>query len=266
MMNFLLPSSHDLLRDPGDLGFLKRFLHQKDVPHALTGNAVVQITDIGNVHFLRPFLRFLLHLEDFFLRGEWRDHGWSLTLRQFQDKALIIKLEVKIFHIAGMICHISVKIIVIISDTVNIHLGNTAVPKQFLLVIHMMTVEQCDRLICIDRTFTDRDFRLRDLMHLCSDLIQKFPIQSCKSIYRKIIAGSDRIMDLYFLNRVLARHIVDCFEQYKAGTSLVGRKSNVVSGRDKFYLTVTLDSLVKFPKPPSTVTSMTGASVSFWYS
>ena len=149
-----------------------------------------------------------------------------------------------------MICHISIEIIVIISDTVNIHLGNTAVPKQFLLVIHMMTVEQCDRLICIDRTFTDRDFRLRDLMHLCSDLIQKFLIQSCKSIYRKIIARSDRIMDLYFLNRVLARHIVDCFEQYKAGTSLVGRKSNVVSGRDKFYLTVTLDSLVKFPKPP----------------
>ena len=149
-----------------------------------------------------------------------------------------------------MICHISIEIILIVSNIIDIHLGNTTIPEQFLLVIHVMMVKQCDRLICIDGTLADRHFCIYDLMHLCSDLIQKVLIQSCKSSHCKIIARSDRIMDLYFLNRVLARHIVDCFEQYKAGTSLVGRKSNVVSGRDKFYLTVTLDFLVKFPQSP----------------
>ena len=149
-----------------------------------------------------------------------------------------------------MICHISIEIILIVSNIIDIHLGNTAVPEQLLLVIHVMMVKQCDRLIYIDGTLADRHFCIYDLMHLCSDLIQKFLIQSCKSSHCKIIAGTNGIMDLHLLDRVLACHIVDCFEQYKAGTSLVRRKSNVVSGRDKFYLTVTLDSLVKFPKPP----------------
>ena len=149
-----------------------------------------------------------------------------------------------------MICHISIEIILIVSNIIDIHLGNTAVPEQLLLVIHVMMVKQCDRLICIDGTLADRHFCIYDLMHLCSDLIQKFLIQSCKSSHCKIIAGTNGIMDLHLLDRVLACHIVDCFEQYKAGTSLVRRKANMVSGSDKLYLAVTLDPLMKLPKSP----------------
>ena len=240
------------------------------LPHALTGDAVVQITDIGDVHLLRPLLRFLLHLEDFFLPGRKarKSRTEPCLLRQFQNKTLIVEFQVKVLHIPGMVCHITVKIIVIVTDTVNIHLGNPAEPKQFLLVIHMMTVEQVRTASSVlTERFQIGIFAFASLMHLCSDLIQKFPIQTCKSIHRKIIARSDRIVDLYFLNRVLACHIVDCSEQYKAGTfscrlenpmwSLVVTNSTC---------TVTLDSLLKFPKPSIYRDQYDRRLCVFWYS
>lgn len=72
-----------------------------------------------------------------------------------------------------MICHVSIEIIFIIFDVVDIYPGNTAVTEEFFLIIHMMLMKQCNRVSCTDRFLTDRQACICDPAHLFSDPIQK---------------------------------------------------------------------------------------------
>ena len=87
-----------------------------------------------------------------------------------------------------MICHISIEIIFIVFDIIDIYPGNTAVTEEFFLIIHMMLMKQCNRVSCTDRFLADRQACIRDSVHLFSYLIQKFLIQTRESVYCKIIS------------------------------------------------------------------------------
>ena len=147
-----------------------------------------------------------------------------------------------------MICHISIEIIFIIFDVVDIYPGNTAVTEEFFLIIHMMLMKQCNRVSCTDRFLADRQAGICDPVHLFSDPIQKSLIQTRESVYCEIISRSDRIMDFHLLHSFLTCHIINRLKEHQAGTSFVGGKSYMVSDRHKLHSTVTLYLLVKLPE------------------
>ena len=86
--------------------------------------------------------------------------------RKQQQKSRMARHQIKILHITRVRDHIPVKIVLKLSDTVNIHPRCPPVLEQLLLIMHPMLSEQLHRIIRVDAPLLDRDCRIPQLLHL----------------------------------------------------------------------------------------------------
>ena len=211
MTNFFIAGFCDPFCDPGNLCLLKSLLNQKDILDPLACDPVIQISHTGNIQFFHPFLRFFLNPKDFFLRRKRRDLIRSVPFRKFQYKAFVIRLQIKISEITGMACHISVKVILIIPNTVKVYPGYSPIAKKLLFVIHPVFMEKLDRFMGTTERFWMGRFASASSCHPGLYPIQKLLVRGCTLLYGKIISGAYRIMDHHIVCAILARNIINRF-------------------------------------------------------
>ena len=77
---------------------------------------------------------------------------------KLEHKALVIQIEFKIYQIPRVRNHITIIIVLKISDAVEIHPGCPAVAEQPFLIIHLMLMENAQSLVCIDIRLFNRKF------------------------------------------------------------------------------------------------------------
>ena len=206
----LVSSLHDLLCNSGNSRLLDCLLHKKDLLYPLGNDLVIQLTYCGNFQLSAPLFRILLHLEDFLLGLEFRKHIRSLSIRQNQHKAFIIQLQVKIWHITGIVSHCPVKIVLKILYAVNIHPGNPAIAEQLLFIIHSVMMKKCNCFIRSYTSFLHRDFLLHQFCHPLLYLVKKCLIQLLFSRHGKVKTASYRIMKHHFIYFFFACKIINC--------------------------------------------------------
>ena len=110
-----------------------------------------------------------------------------------------------------MACHISVKVILIIPNTVKVYPGYSPIAKKLLFVIHPVFMEKLNRFMGTDRTLLDGKVCLCKLMHPGFYPVQKLLVRGCTLLYGKIISGAYRIMDHHIVCAILARNIINRF-------------------------------------------------------
>ena len=188
---------------------------QHQALHTFSCDPVIEISYSGNIQLIAPLFRFLLHMEDLILGFKRLQHIRVLLSRKNQHKAFIIKLLIKILHIAGIWCHKSVKIILEIFQAVNIHSGNPPITEQLFFIIHMMPVEHGNGIIRADTAFADRKLPVYQFPHPHFYPVKKLLIQGSTAFHSKIKSISNRIMDHNMIHILFSSYIKNCLQKNK---------------------------------------------------
>ena len=220
-------------------------LNQHQALHTFSCDPVIEISYSGNIQLIAPLFRFLLHMEDLSLGFKRLQHIRVLLPRKDQHKAFIIKLQIKILHIAGIWCHKSVKIILEIFQAVNIHSGNPSITEQLFFIIHMMPVEHGNGIIRADTAFADWKLPVYQFPHPHLHPVKKLLIQGSTAFHGKIKSISNRIMDHNMIHILFSSYIKNCLQKNKDRTSPIGFSTGTVLCGYKSQCTVMLKLLVK---------------------
>ncbi len=132
--------------------FHQSFLHHYDLLHPSGCDRVIQRPDRIDSHGTAPFPGTAHRIKMLHGRFKFR-RLFCIFIGEHQHKTVFIGLKVKILQISRMCRHITVKVILIISQRINTHSGTPAVMKQALFFRHSVITKQLYGIVRLDAAF-----------------------------------------------------------------------------------------------------------------
>ena len=147
-------------------------------------------------------------MEQLRLRVVGRNLSCIAASRKQEQKTALIGNQVVILHIARILNHVAVEIVLKIPDAVNIHPGRTAVLEKQLFIAHPVLSEQFHGLVGVDAPLHERKLRLHKLRHPRLHLADERLIHRHAADELAIDAVSHGKLDLDFLDFLSRNHVI----------------------------------------------------------
>ena len=150
---FFISGLYNLLCNLRNSGLLQSLCNQYQLIGSLSCNLFIQLSYGVRLYHFAPFFRFSLHPENLRSRRKFRHRIRTFPSWKLQHQSSFIGIEFKILQITSMIHHKSVKVVLKISQTVQIHSGHSAETKQFFFIIHTIFMKNFNSFPCADTAF-----------------------------------------------------------------------------------------------------------------
>ena len=156
--------------------------------------------------------------------------------------------KVKILHITCVRNHISIKIVLKLSDTVNIHPRCTTILEQLLLIMHPMLSKELHRVVRIHTPLLHRNRRVPKLLHMRLHFRKQLLVHRNIPDELPVDPVSQSKVDLDLLDLLSRNYLIKRLQHQKDRTALIRLITCIFLRCDKRNLRISRQSLFKLPE------------------
>ena len=237
----------NVLRDVADSALLKGLLNENHIRNVALTDLRIQISDRGNINQIPPLCREHQLLIQVVLLPERRKLARRLVPRKIHENPLSVGAHLKLPHIVRGRHHITVEVIIVAFQAVNIDGGASPEVEELHLVLHALAVKQRNGIIERIGFLRDRTAAIAHLLHLPLDLFGKFIRNQNVSVLRHgkalllflrcqipvkraEISIAERKFHLYAKRILSPRQLRHCLHQHQGCRPYISQISRGISG------------------------------------